>query len=605
MAWYDEYDEEEAGAPRRSTLRPWASRASVAEATLRKVCKVLADEHKITITLASTEAGGSYDPTKKELRIGTRDLWKHSADYYIGMILHEIAHLRYSPAELLGKETKTYRDSLLLVEDMRIEERMRETYGGAADYLDALNDPSLLEFSYELAYGAKNPTSTLLETRQLIGVKLNNNWQRVLTEDEGEAFYHGKPPTKEPTQTGLERAHATAAKKIENEIGRRMYKVRVKAVMLAVLRAEGRQLGHHTTGNGEADAIALAVSTHLQKARYAEAEEVPAIAKKVEALLLRIARVPEENNTGGACVGTGEEGRGVTTLEKLKEALAGIKAGTETSMEVVNDPYYAEADAWAKERADSFTRKLMRKMRENERTRTEGGKRRGRLDKKRIAKAAIPSTRTPRIYERRIIPKGKRYSVGAVVDVSGSMFQSSTKIMGAFRSAALLARSFRKLGNPSSVVLFGIEAVCVLDPRARYVGEEIVNAINGSGGVYASGTWISRGLESAIPRLIATSAKHTPVLFIVTDGEASDGDKRQCRELLEEAHVRAGVLARVLYIVPDREEAPRQGWSLYEGTTLPAYVREVYVEEDDAGTELEREALSLIASAAGGEYEAS
>lgn len=474
---------------------------------LRHVCDILAKENSVKIVCDDKlDLRANYALDTKTITLGTGKLTSWNTAQHVGLLLHEIGHVHHTPAALAAGVPEREKLAYNVLEDMRTDEKLRMTYDGADLYL---SDAYRL---HELAGHMRRPIS-----------------------DE---------------QT------------IDD------YRNRVLA--LALLEAEGISTTGITTGIPEYNERAHALAGYMRKAKYAKPDDIARMAEKVTRELLNDLLPPEppepeQAQAPAAGSGKADPSDDPDLLEQVTGMLESHGHGiTDSTGSRTGDQRYTEQDARAIPEVARVKRMVLAKIRENERTHYEHGKRRGLLNKKALCRTARDNYR---IYRKRIVPHGKKYAVEIVLDTSGSMWQvsddeyrkaleqhrqpdeSKAKINIALYCTALLTRVFRGLGYPTGVTLYGREPATILAGRDQYIVPAIQNAIGClTGAVYNSGDNLTNaGIAKALPALMATGAGRDKLLIVITDGGLGNSDTHESARLIERAR-RAGVHTMIFYV---------------------------------------------------------
>lgn len=461
---------------------------------LQHIAATLTTEYSVPITLDTTEEGAAYHESggKKEIRLGVSKLWLNGLDYYVGLLLHEIGHLRFSPAIPFEKSIEHM--VFNMIEDVRIEQLIGAEYEGADWYLGESRAPALERFSKLLTQ-----SSGLPREETIIPYLIDR------------LMFKSVPSTSEEKHIRM------------NLVKKDLF---MRVCMLATLILHNKSDYLTSTGNNRLDTMSYDLATLLRKAKYER--DVTELTKQALTLLAPILyEEPKENQH----------------LEVLTEGSG--HAPTE-SEEEYNDELYITANDEATDAVELLKRKLIGVMRENLHQRFAGRKRKGLLDKKALIKTARHNYR---VYKKREELKGKDYAVHVIVDTSGSMWGVGDRINRAFYSAALMVRAFRGLGFPTGMTWYGWEAQEVLHPRERYIPTDIQNIGTKRGhDIYRSGeneTW--KGLTVALDSLKKSAQGRTKLLILITDGGLYGNDLPKSRALLAQAQ-KEGVNCKIFYV---------------------------------------------------------
>lgn len=479
---------------------------------LRKTAGLLSKEMAVNVHIETYGDESYYDASKKQIVIGTIDMYKRSAEYYIGILLHEMGHVNYTDMDEVAKSP--HRATMNMLEDERVNALVSGQYAGAESYLSAMHEPHDMEM---LKWLEKAP-----------------NYGRSETMDN----YDQKQ--KAVSQEFPEGASSKEWKKA-SELARK--EMRGRVIARAYLDADGVST-RVSTGVTECDALALKVAGYMRRARVASKAELTKIVNECEKLLSSIYVIPEQPKQTSQTSGRGKgppDGREGVMMELLED---GGHGDTKSSYDARGDNVFTTQDVIAQPKARSLAAKLIKVLRENERTKYEGGKKKGTLDKKQLTRVARDNYR---VYKKRTLPKGKKYAIQVVLDCSGSMW--GQQIHPAMYASLLAIRAFRALGYTAGLTFYGWEAVNVLDGKDTYVRSRIQEFINPlSGEYYYSGAnETHKGIKLALPRLFANGVGCEKILLVITDGGLNSDDIEESHKLLTEAQ-KKGVHPVVLYI---------------------------------------------------------
>lgn len=498
----------------------WGGRYSHAE--LRKVCELLAKEQSVGIALdEKSNNAACYDVKSKTIEIGTSEIWLHGVDYYVGLILHEIGHVRHTKVpDMERKLLPVYN----MLEDERVEEVIMAEYDGGEYYLN--------------------------EHHRKV-------WPRI------ERYLD--TPARYPTCASVVSVAGEFAGEYRAEL-------LMRTIASALLLAHGKA-PRIKTRCVQTDELAGAIADILRKARTVSGEDIAGLVREVVKLIEDSGlSLPEQRQGEGE--GEGEDMR--RALEQKGRSVEARGFGYSASGEKTDAERYIRADELAEADVPLLKRRLLRQLRENERTRYEGDKRRGLLDKKTLARVARDSFR---VYRKRVLPKGKRYAAMVVLDTSGSMWINSRIDRGMY-SACMMIRALRGLGYPAGLVLYGAEASVVLDPLDTYVRAKVAAEIESlTGRVYNSGdNETHEGIKAALPRLISAGIGRSKLLVIITDGGLYGRDVKESPVLIEQARKKYGVHTMIYYVETSISDTvrllndPEREIEVLEARDLPAAV---------------------------------
>lgn len=501
--------------------------------TLRQICAALTHEYKVPIELDEQKEGAHTDMSgSKKIVLGTKNLHDFGLDYHVGLVLHEVAHLRYSPSVPKGFEG--YKGAVLnLVEDKRIEDIMGAEYAGGDYFLDALHKPSLEAAESILLRPLKN-VQKYASVNQIVASSIH--W--------GIDYDELKKQHGSMYETPYEKAKIAAEKEIANKVKEKLF---IRVAALARLMYENRAGIMTTTHNDELDRLAEKVADKLRQARGASFEKTEQLAKDCIEILKEI--LPDKSaDKKGESEEDSESKKGTSHQHVSFERKEGGHGDIDMPNLYRQDARYKVQDAAAKPMVAKLKKKLIARMRDNQHQRYVGGKRKGLVDKKVLQKVAAQNYR---VYRKREEKKGKDYSVALLVDTSGSMFNHAQRIETAFFSASLMARAFRGLGFPTSMTIYGKIPHTVLYARDRYVVDDIVpRLLQSSGEEYAYGSGYNEthlGIHECLKLLDKNSTGRDKLLVIITDGGLTPEDVVKSRAVLAAAQ-KKGLHVFIYYV---------------------------------------------------------
>lgn len=564
MDYLDEHDDDiEARGSYHggSTHKPWyrgfMGRNTALDA-LRKVAATLSESYNIKIDIRDDKDAVAHSNNKTNtITLGTKGIYTKGSDYYVGLLLHEIGHIRHSPQLDEIDQLNKFKNPIIaksiynMLEDRRIEEKMKDDYSGAHLYLDEMNK--------DLFSDVKNTMGSNLYGSE----KTINDWLDEMVHREDRKGTFG---IKEDRAKKIAEFHEVLKEAL-------LY----KTCGLAIMMAESATEYDSSTTCNEADIMAGVISEDIVKATDSNLDNAD-----IQKLTMHVLRVldplipskqhsedkqkAESQGGGQSGEGEGEEGEGGAAKghnpAKMFSQFAGGGRGTvasDGSTRSYRNNWFTQADEKIRSQADSVKRKLVAVMRDNERARYVGGKRKGLLNKKSLNRVARDNYR---IYRKRFEAKGKKYAVAIVQDCSGSMWASSEqgtseeyKIRSAHQTTALFIRVFRALGFPTGLTIYGHQAKTVLNPRDRYVVSDVNERIEGSDNNYyeSGGNETYRGIQNALTYLDKVGAGCQKLMIIITDGGLDYSDVRASKALLEK-EIKKGNFSPMIFYVESNEK---------------------------------------------------
>lgn len=551
-------DEEEA-----PTYKPWFRGylgANTATDALRKVAATLSEEYDLKIIIDPTKDAVAHSNSKeKTITLGTKGIYTKGSDYYVGLLLHEIGHIRHSPVLKDIKEIENFKNPIIakstynMLEDLRIEEKMKDEYSGAHLYFDDMNRSLLGQVKSAMGsnlYGGEKTVEDWLRTR------IDKKYK------EDPAFF-GKEGSEEIAQKVA--AYTEGLKEA----------LLYKTCGLAILTAKGIVEYDSSTTCDEADKMATIVAQDIYNASNSNLTDEEITAMTLHVLKVVDKLIPTKKHSedkqqskdgeggeggeseGSASPGTRGHGHNPATMYGMGPGGFGT-VPSDGSVSRHRNNWYENADTRIQAQADSLKRKLIAVIRENERARYVGGKRKGLINKKALSRVARGNFR---IYRKRFEPKGKKYAVAIVEDCSGSMWSPAyregykEKMKSAHEATALFVRVFRALGFPTGLTIYGHEAKTVLNPRDRYVAADVSERMEGSTNQFyhSGGNETHKAIKNALVYLNKAGVGCQKLMVIITDGGLDGSDVRESRRLLEN-EMKKGDFSPMLFYVESNEQ---------------------------------------------------
>lgn len=538
----------------------WKGGSLTLTESLRKMAAALSQHYNLKIDIRPWEDAIAHSDTKeKTITLGTKGIYTYGVDYYVGLLLHEIGHIRHTPdhdskpIEPIKKFKNPYVGWHMynMVEDRRIDERMKDEYTGASQFYSSL-------------YGqvGEEVAASFMEQPA-------EHYRHIVEFIQAEIHMRG---AKSPEE----------AKAIENECKQFLL---YRTCGLALTTADGFIDAMMTTGVDECDAMSDQVARIVRDSQDPDLTDDEVVKRAMQVLVIIDPLIPDKEHSkkqaqmdaaargdSGSGKGKGkgdgdedddEQGHGGMGAHKHShdvkgnaEKMAFSKPPGRKSTPFANkiENQYTRADERMRGQGELLKRKLVSVMRDNDHQRFDGNKRRGLIQKKLISRVAIQRYR---IYQQRIEKKGKKYAVAIVEDCSGSMWdgyggRNSGNMPSdhAHAAVALLTRVFRALGFPSSITVFGTLAKTVLQPRDRYVVQQVNDRMETSDGLYykAGGTELSNGIAEALKQLKAVGGGRQKLLICITDAHLAESDRRRCQMLLQK-EMKHGDFSPMLYFI--------------------------------------------------------
>ncbi len=320
------------------------------------------------------------------------------------------------------------------------------------------------------------------------------------------------------------------------------------------------------------------LATYMQRSEKAGAEECISLAQKARDLMQPfIARPPKnKKKPDGTPIPDDKPQHDIKPSQdkaNLLERIEGAQAGDVYQGGYENEPLrYERADSVARMYAANLKRKIIAKLRTNDRTKIVPLQKRGKLNKKMIAKAALNN---PRIYQRRLLPKRRSYAASVILDTSGSMWRGmpQARIDLAMQASAMMVRTLRSLGVPTSLSVYGSKASERVAHSDRYLVPETSRDMASLSRTYyrAGHTLTSLALEQQLPKLKRAARGREQLLIIITDGDVGYSEARRCVDHIRKAQ-RTGKVHPMIFYVETRSKIlnnPTQERELKSAAELP------------------------------------
>lgn len=522
--------------------KEWGTRSN-AEESLRKIAHTLSAQHDVKIRLLPYEKHVAHSNNKENtITVGTQDLWLYGTDYYVALIMHEVAHIKNTPyyEDKVMAPIRDFRNPEVaknvhnMIEDKRIDEMMLDRYPGASIYYDVLHGETLGKIAQSFS---TPPPHSYRDIEEFI---------RFTVDD----IYRKKSEAGQVNEENKQQVIADIEQKARTWL---LY----RTLALSEVESEGYLEFGMTTGVEECDEIATQVTQYTRKykdpTRTAD-EVVETTIQLVNGPLEPLIPNPPPGGGGGDGDGQGdgdgehEHGQGGCmarrgVLDQMTEKKPGGRGMDKEIWDrepVIND-VYTDADREAQPLVDRMRRKLIAVLRENQHQRYAPQKRKGLVDKKSIVRVARDNYR---IYKKREDKKGVEHTVAVLIDVSGSM--SGNLEFQAFKASSIFARVFRSLGFPTAIYIFSTLTKSVLEFRDRYVAKAVNDRIEmSSGEYYGGGTDLDLALDVSIKRLERVGAGKSKLLIVLTDGAV---DRGPCAERIRQWDARKDCNVVIFYI---------------------------------------------------------
>ncbi len=477
--------------------------------------------------------------------------YKYGDDYAVGLVLHEVGHLKNTPRNVAHRDG-WHHELHNLFEDVRMEAIVKKEYAGAHYFIDAINKPAL----EKITEAAHRPVSDdYPQSRQQIEQCFYTIIQHAIARAYGADTAHSFPPKLERwsdaaeliSQFMLESETATADQCITIATQARDYMEQFINPPKPTPKPAAPQGVPMPNGEKGEPSAASGTAIPAPSPEKKDGKETPKGTPEAKT------ETPPEVKKEEAPAKPKYDIRPAQDREQLlrRAEVGGTGYGTyETGEErdQMNGAQYERADAQARLYASNLRRKIIAKLRANDRSKIVNGQRRGRLNKKVIAKAALNN---PRLYQRRLQPQKRRYVASVILDTSGSMWnRGDGRIDNAMQASAMFVRTLRALNIPTALSIYGSKSSERVAHSDRYLVPETSREMAEMSRAYyrAGHTETATAIATQLPKLQRAAHGREQLLIIITDGDVSYHTAQTCKELIKKAQKRSIVHPMVFYV---------------------------------------------------------
>lgn len=517
---------------------------------LRQVATALSSRYNVQVREGR---GWSIDIEKRVLFYKAEHLLALDRDTCLGILLHELGHLHFT-SNKWTETAKLYKDKSLqkiafnavnAYEDVRINEKMSQSYGGSRELIDAMNEllggdgvRKILEMNKSIKDGLRQrqeaDMAEWFEVFYVSMAKLLGQFPSFMPE----AYYN---PEKLAT---INEIVAEALKRdlknmdttqevydfVENFVFPRIAKyLPTKPSQSDDEQGSGGEgTSEETTTDSSGDSEAesgdgeSATGNSGDGAGEGEQQEEAPIP-------------PEEKGSDDSPHGTQDEWK--KELEnKIKNAIVRGRVNPDEQHRTkpfreqsVQQHLYQRCDAQkhedeSKNLQRKFANKFEALFRNNQYARYTGNQRSGRLDKRSLAKFALGKTR---LFKRKLDISKKDYAVALLLDMSGSMYDK--RLRGSFHAMFAFSNTLQKLKIPYGIGFFSHEGT---------IGKHFSNKVKvnkklteTASAVYNGGTNPSSLLKELVGKELVAQNVQQKIAVILTDGEWTESGYQTLEEL--------------------------------------------------------------------------
>ncbi len=472
---------------------------------IRRIASFVGSTFNVKVELQA--APTCVNMTTQVVTLNSKQAYKYGDDFCVGLVLHEVGHLKHTPHGLKFRDG-WHHELYNLLEDVRMEGVVKNEYAGAPYFIDTINKPAVALIT-EAAMKSSD-------------VEQSEGVERV--------FYT-------VIQHAIARAYGTETALSDTA----MHEASDTLSGYLVQAADTSASACVTLGIAARDLMQqfLAPRSAIPQAQQQRDTDKP--------LPLEPKEGPKQQHEGARAEYDIVPARDrVTLLER-------IKAGDDMRENFYegrgeSEPYrYERADSHARMYAGNLKRKIIAKLRANDRSKVVAHQKKGKLNKKVIAKAALHN---PRIYQKRLQPKKRRYVASIILDTSGSMWDDSSnmRIDLAMQASAMLVRTLRALHVPTALSVYGTRASERVGHNDRYLVPEISRDTGALSSHYyrAGNTDTYTAIATQLPKLQRAAHGREQLLIIITDGR--EGRPNACKELIRKAQQRSALHPMIFYV---------------------------------------------------------
>ena len=516
---------------------------------LRQVATALSSRFNVSVREGR---GWSINIEKRVLFYKAEHLLALDRDTCLGILLHELGHLHFT-SNNWTKTAKLYKDKSLskiafnavnAYEDVRINEKMSQAYGGSRELIDAMNEllggdgvRNILEMNKSIKDGLRQrQNADMAEWFEVFYVsmaKLLGQFPQFMPE----AYYDPEKLTtiNEIVAEALKRdlKNLDTTQEVYDFVEEFVFPRIAKYLPKTPQSGEGEGQGGEGTSETESDDG----ESNSEADGESEEGESPATGNSGGGEEEKPEEPPvpkEEQGSSDSPHGTQDEWK--KELEnKIKKAI--VRGRINPDEDQRTKPFdqcsqqhlYKACDTQkhedeSKNLQRKFANKFEALFRNNEYARYTGNQRSGRLDKRSLSKFALGKTR---LFKRKLEINKKSYGVALCLDMSGSMYEK--RLRGSFHAMFAFSNTLQKLKIPYGIGFFSHMGII----GKHFASKVAVNKklTETASSVYNGGTNPSSLLKQLIGIELVNQNVDKKIAVILTDGEWSHGGYDTLREL--------------------------------------------------------------------------
>ena len=524
---------------------------------LRQVATALSSRYNVSVREGK---GWSINIEDRVLYYKAEHLLALDRDTCLGILLHELGHLHFTSNAWTKGKTSLYKDKKLskiafnavnAFEDVRINEKMSQSYGGSRELIDAMNEllggdgvRKILEMNKSIKDGLKQRSQAEMaewfEVFYVAMAKMLGQFPKFMPE----AYYD------QAKLTTINEIVAEADKRdIKNaDSTQEVYDFVEEEVFPRI----AKYLPQSGDGDGEGDGELVPDENgdkrmpsedgdkRMPSEDGEEPEEEDSEAEDDEGEDSEAepdVEKPEEPKKEEDESPHGSQDEWKKELEqKIKDAIQRGRVNpdeqnrTQPFRESYNIPTMRRAcdtqkhDDESKDLQRKFSNKFEALFRNNQYARETPNQRTGRLDKRSLHKFALGKTR---LFKRKLEINKKSYAVALCLDLSGSMYDRRMK--GSFHALFAFSNTLQKLKIPYGIGFFSH----VHTIGKHFASKVVVNKrlSETASAVYEGGTDPSSLLRELVQGELATQRVDKKIAVILTDGEWGHGGYEELRRI--------------------------------------------------------------------------
>ncbi len=477
----------------------------------------------------------------KQVTLNESQVLNGGDDFAVGLILHEVGHLKHTPLNVKYRDG-WHHELHNLLEDVRMESLVKKEYAGAPYFIDTINDKAIARIT-EQALMPVDITEITEPTHRFYTV-VKHAYPRAYGTDTSSSFSMLEP---------LEAAMSEAATVLAGYMRESEGATSDRCIELAGLARDlmqqflappppepqpqqGQGVPQPSDEQGKQKlppSIAAALKDEADRAQKKAADKKPAPAQPIEYDIQPAADK-------------------VRLLKRIENG-DGPKYSLEDNYTEINtEPHrYEQADGQARMYAANLKRKIISKLRANDRTKLVPNQRHGRLNKRTLVKAALGN---PRVYQQRLQPKKRSYVASVILDTSGSMWSGAynepERIDLGMQASSMLVRTLRALNVPTSLSIYGTKASERVSHADRYLVPETSRDMAELTSQYyrANHTNTHEALTAQLPKLRKVAHGREQLLIIITDGSVPYRVGEACRQKIREAQRHSVIHPMIFYV---------------------------------------------------------